>query len=239
MIVINKKEEKMFKKIEPLSKEKHQDLRFDKINGYEFARNITNTPLSASEFRQAGRYYPVVFPTDGAFPMILFALNQQTNLYLNQDGSWKVPYVPAYIRRYPFVLVKSDKEEGSKENYIFCIDTEAPHFASDQGEPLFTANGDLGDVSRKALKFLEMYQSELTTTRTLCQELESKEILVGKEVSFEKEGQQTKIGGFRCVDVEKMNKLDDAVLAQWVRNGLMGLILTHLQSVENIKAFTR
>ncbi|MEA1968538.1 MAG: SapC family protein, partial [Thermodesulfobacteriota bacterium] len=182
----------MFKKIEPLSKNTHQNLRFDKISGYEFAKNITSSPVSASEFLQASRYYPVVFPVDGAAPLVLFALNQKTNLYVNGDGSWKVPYIPAHIRRYPFVFANSDKKDQEKNTYVFCIDREAPHFAADQGEPMFTANGDLSDISQNAMNFLEKFQSELTVTQTLCKELDDKEVLVAKEVNFEKDGKKSK-----------------------------------------------
>ncbi len=225
----------MFKKIEALSNDTHQDLRFAKTNSFDFATTVLNAPLSASEFSMAARHYPIVFPMEGTSPLALFALIQKTNLYINSDGSWKVPYVPAHIRRYPFILANTDKED-SKDKFVVCIDPEAPHFTAGQGDPMFTADGALADITQNAVNFLKNFQAELNATQAACQELEAHNVLVERKVAIEQNGQKSAIGGFRCVDMEKLNKLEDAVLAKWVRNGLMGLITTHLQSLANLKA---
>jgi len=224
----------MFKKIEALSNDMHQNLRFTRINSFDFATTVLNAPLSASEFFPAARYYPIVFPGKGTSPIALFALNQKTNLYVNSDGAWKVPYVPAHIRRYPFILANTGKDEA-KKNFVVCIDAEAPHFAAGQGDPLFTADGAPADVTQNAINFLKKFHAELNATQTVCQELEEQNVLVERNITIEKNGQKSAIGGFRCVDMEKLNKLEDAVLAKWVRNGLIGLINTHLQSLTNLK----
>lgn len=226
----------MFKKIEALSREEHQELRFAQTSNFDFAKEALNAPLSASEFPVAARFYPIVFPVDGAAPMVLFALNQQANLYVGEDGIWKAPYVPAHIRRYPFILANLQTQEGEENTHALCVDTQAPHFASGQGDPLFTANGDPADITQDAMKFLNGFQAELNVTQTICQELEEQEVLVEKQVEIEKGGQKGAIGGFRCVDLEKLNALDDAVLAKWVRNGLIRLINAHIDSLTHLKA---
>ena len=225
----------MFKKIEALSREKHQELRFAKATTFTYAREALNAPLSASEFAMAGRFYPIVFPTDGTAPMALFALNQKSNLYVDGDGNWKVPYVPAHIRRYPFILASLPQENAEEKNQALCIDTGAPHFASGEGDPLFTANGDPADITESAMKFLNNFQAELSVTHTLCRELEEQKILVERKVTIERGGQHTAVGGFRSVDLEKLNALDDAVLARWVRNGLIRLINAHVDSLAHLK----
>ena len=227
----------MFKKVEALNKDAHQNLRFSRINSFDFATTVFNAPLSASEFSPAARYYPIVFPNEGITPLALFALNQKTNCYVKSDSSWKVPYVPAYIRCYPFLLANTEKENTGNK-FIVCIDTQAPHFAAGQGDPLFTADGAPSDVTQKAINFLEKFHKELKVTQTVCRELEAQNVLVEKKIAIEKNGQKTAIGGFRCVDMEKLNKLEDALLAKWVRNGLIGLINIHLQSLANLKALT-
>jgi len=224
----------MFKKIEPLSSDVHQDLRFIQTNSFDFASGVLSGPLSVSEFPLAAHYYPIVFPMEGVSPLALFALNQKKNCYIDTAGNWKVPYIPAHIRRYPFILAATTTPD-SDDKFVVCIDTQAPHFDAGQGDPLFTADGATADVTRNAVNFLQKFQEELATTQTLCQELETHKVLLEKKVSLEKEGQVVSIGGFRCVDMEKLNTLEDAVLAKWVRNGLMGLINTHLISLNNLK----
>ena len=223
----------MFKKIEALSSAAHQDLRFSKTNSFDFASTVSNAPLTASEFTMAARYYPIVFPDKGTTPIILLALNQNKNNYVDEKGSWKVPYIPAYIRKYPFTLANSDKE--NKEKFVVCIDRDAPHFRSDQGDPLLTAEGTPSDFTQNAINFLQKFQDELTVTQRACQELEKHGVLADKKINFEKDGQKAAFGGFRCVDMEKLNALEDSVLASWVRNGLIGLIYAHLQSLAHFK----
>lgn len=225
----------MFKKVEALSSETHQDLRFTPYNSYDFAKSILNAPLSASEFSNAARYYPIVFPMEGTSPLALFTLNQNANLFIGDDGSWKVPYVPAHIRRYPFVLANTG-EEASDDNFVVCIDSEAPHFSEGQGDPMFTADGAPAELTQNAINFLKQYQSEVQATQTACQELEAQNLLVERSVTLEKNGEKSSIGGFRCVDMDKLNTLEDAVLAKWVRNGVIGLINVHIQSLANLKS---
>ena len=59
--------------------------------------------------------------------------------------------------------------------------------------------------------------------------------MVEKKINIEKDGQKIVLGGFRCVDMEKLTALDDSVLAKWVRNGLMGIINLHQLSLGNLK----
>ena len=66
-------------------------------------------------------------------------------------------------------------------------------------------------------------------------ELESMKVLVEKRINVEKDGQKIAFSGFRCVDMKKLNALDDSVLAKWVRNGLMGIINLHQISLGNLK----
>lgn len=224
----------MFKKIEVLSNKNHQDLRFTPVNSFNFAATVLNAPLGASEFHLASRHYPIIFPSKSTTPLALFALNQKTNSYVRKDDTWSVPYIPAHIRRYPFVIANT-ADKDSKENFVVCIDTEAPHFADGQGNPMFTADGEPADITKSAISFLEKFHYELTATQKLCQELDDQDVLVEKRIVLEKNGKKESIAGFRCVDMKKVIALEDAVLAKWVRNGLIGLINAHLQSMANIK----
>ena len=229
----------MFKKVEPLNKTTHQKFRFSAIKSFDCAIDMVSSPLTASEVIIASKYYPIVFPTDGVVPVSLFSLNHKNNFYLNEDGSWKAPYVPAHIRRYPFVLGgRPGEDAGEPEAFTVCIDVEAPHFASDQGEPLFTANGEPAVLTQKAIEFLKVFQNDVTATQRFCSELEAHKVLVPQKVTLEKNGEKRVLGGFRCVDVEKMNGLEDSILAGWVRSGLMKLIVFHLQSLNNLKALS-
>jgi len=222
----------MFENVEPLSFEKHQDIRYNQINSYDFAKKILTAPLGISEVSRASKFYPIVFSKDKATPVALFALNQEVNQYITEEGQWKVPYIPAHIRRYPFVFGRGSQETEEKK-YTLCIDSQAPHFSSDQGEPLFTANGEPADVTQNAISFLEQFQAQIDITQTFCNELKEAEILDDKSIILEKDGQQSALSGVLGVNLERMKELEDTVLAKWVRNEIIGLIFFHHQSIQN------
>ena len=222
----------MFKKIEPLENSKHRELRFSKAQGFGFAKNISAVQLSFSELRFASRFYPIIFPADGrCIPQALLSLEAGKNLFVDDNGNWKVSYIPVYFRQYPFALVKIEKEE---DKYALCLDPDAEHFSSGQGEPLFTADGESNEFVQKILTSLKLYQQELATTENLFKKLDEKELIVEKKISFEINHEKKSIDGFKGVDMGKLISLDDKSIAEIVRAGTMGFVYEHLQSLSNI-----
>lgn len=239
----------MFTKIEPLTQNNHQDIRFTSIPNYHFARNVSSAPIAFSEFIHASKYYPIVFLKDNTLPVVLLSLNKEQNNFINPDGSWKVQYIPAYFRQYPFLLVKASPpaDSGSandktspdvsknEDKYVVCIDRDATHFSSPQGDIMFTANGQFTEMTIKAVEFLKLYQQEMAVTSSIVKLMEDKGILVDRQFNVNMNGQNISVGGFRTVDMQKLNSLEDAVLADWVRKGIMPLIVSHANSLSGMQ----
>jgi len=222
----------MFKKIEPLEKSKHQELRLSKAQGFGFAKNISAVQLTFSELRYASRFYPIILPSDGGcIPQALLSLEAGKNLYVDDNEKWKVSYIPAYFRQYPFMLAKIEKD---KDKYALCLDPDASHFSSGQGEPLFTADGESNEFVQKILNSLKLYQQELVTTEKLFKDLDEKGLIVEKKINFKINQEEKSIGGFKGIDMEKLIAMDDKSIADIVRTGAMGLVYEHLQSLSNI-----
>ena len=222
----------MFDKIEPLENSKHQELRLSKAQGFGFAKNISAVQLTFSEMWYASRFYSIIFPANGGcIPQALLSLEAGKNLYVDDNGKWKVPYIPAYFRQYPFRLAKVAKD---KDKYVLCLDPDAEHFSSGQGEPLFTADGKPNEFVQKILDSLKLYQQELATTENLFKNLDKKELIVEKKISFKINQEEKSIGGFKGIDMEKLIALDDKSIAEIVRTGAMGFVYEHIHSLSNI-----
>lgn len=223
----------MFSNVEPLDSSKHQELRFTKGQNFSFAANISSVQLAHSEIRNAAKYYPIVFPSDGGcVPRALLSLKNDHNFYIDDQGNWKVPYVPMFFRMYPFTLSKVDKDQ---ENYVLCIDRDAEHFMSGQGEPMFTADGETNDFIKRILNSLQKYHQEIKTTEKLFTEVMENELIVDKQLNMEIDKQKKKVGGFKGVDIEKLVSLDDNTLADFTRKGIAGLIHEHSHSLSNAR----
>ncbi|SLM30361.1 putative SapC family protein [Desulfamplus magnetovallimortis] len=243
----------MFKKVEPLTKDNHQDLRFTPVNNFSFAEKISTAPLSFSEIAVASKFYPIVFLKDAGLPAAILSLEKEKNGFVTPEGNWKVPYVPAHFRGYPFLLARmadapesdkggnsgkasgdSDPAKAREEKFLLCIDRDASHFAAPQGELMFTANGEFTDLVTKRLEFLKALQTEINTTSALVRIMREKDVLAERSFMLNVNGQNVPVGGFSVVDMQKVNALDDALLADWVRKGVIALIAAHLNSIAGI-----
>ena len=236
----------MFVKVEPLDRAKHGALKFKPATNYNFAATQATAPLPAAEVLEAARYFPVVFQDQGQggeqgiVPQALLSLTQGSNAFVDENGNWRAPYIPAHIRRYPFILGAID----SKEQFAIMIDVEAPQFKDGDGEPLFVPQEGSDELVASptvetAKDFLGRLQGQIEATRDLLAPLQEHDLLMVRQMEVRLDDRKTVLSGFRTVDEEKMRKLDDAILAGWVRNGLMNVIVAHLQSLGNVRELAR
>ncbi|MBF0126705.1 MAG: SapC family protein, partial [Magnetococcales bacterium] len=83
---------------------------------YFFARDAHQVPAYAHEFSIGCMHYPIVFVYDGdgvVMPLFLLGFREGENRFVDHAGQWLVDYVPAYVRRYPFVLEENGRDDPS------------------------------------------------------------------------------------------------------------------------------
>ncbi len=61
------------------------------------------------EFAVAARHYPIVFSNSAPhLPVTVCGLQTGSNAFVGNDNRWTQGcYVPAYVRRYPFILMEN------------------------------------------------------------------------------------------------------------------------------------
>lgn len=106
-----------------LNREQDSAVRL-KPNGldFSFAAEVNSVPLAGVEFVEAARSHPIFFlePQSGeTFPIALLGMASGGNRFVAADGAWRDSYVPAFVRRYPFVLAADD---------TVCFDEACPGF---------------------------------------------------------------------------------------------------------------
>ena len=111
----------LYKELTPISHTRHENYGVADRRSFEFARDLAFVPLTMDEFPQAQRDYPIVFTAQGpTVPVALLGSQASGNQFVEEDGSWrKGAYVPGYLRRYPFQMVR--EKEGSNR-FVFCAD---------------------------------------------------------------------------------------------------------------------
>ncbi|MFQ5661319.1 MAG: SapC family protein [Gammaproteobacteria bacterium] len=227
-----------YKKVVPLNKEQHGKLYLEPVEGYDFAAGTNSLYIAAVEFAKAAREYPVVFGSgaeDTVFPVALLGLKNNHNLFVNDRGEWVADYIPAYARRYPFILASPD---GSSDQFTVCVDEGYAGFnTAKEGQPLFDKKGEQTRILRQAVEFLQDYQNHVQLTTAFCKNLKELELLEPMQANIEmRDGEKLAIGGFQCVSRDKLMALAPGELADLVKSGQMELIYAHLLSLNNVTA---
>lgn len=190
-------------------------------------------PLTAEEFVHASRNYPIVFSVaENPVPLALMGLNEGVNTFFDDDGKLSTPaYIPAYARRYPFMLAKltPDTEELS-----LCFDPTSDligDFAD--GNPLFENEGP-SEACKATLEFCRNFEEAGFRTQAFVDELVKHDLLMDGEVSIQQQGSEQPYiyRGFKMVDQEKLRDLRGDVLRSMNQNGMLALIFAHLFSLE-------
>ncbi|MEO8809706.1 MAG: SapC family protein [Rhodanobacter sp.] len=226
----------------PLNRADHKALRLKGLAHMKFAMNTHSVPLTGAEFGVAARDVMIVFAgTDAANagPIALLGLRQNENLFVDPAGQWEPDtYIPAFVRRYPFVL--GEKPEGSPEGGDFTVflDEQFEGFNADEGQRLFNDDGTDTEMLTNAVGFLSEFQQNIERTRTFMKQLVKYDLLEPRNVQLRKgesdSSQGITLNGLFMVSEEKLRALDEKDTYDLMREGALGWIYAHLLSLVNI-----
>jgi hypothetical protein len=220
--------------LEPISSETHADWRVRPQETAPFLIGQHAIPLTVEEFPLVQRFMPIVFSVgDDAIPLALMGLNEGVNVFMDDQGkiTERNFYVPAYIRRYPYMLarLRPDAEELS-----LCFDpTTETIGAFDEGQKLFE-DGQPSEFTKGVLSFCEQFEQAGARTQNFMNELREMKLLMDGEVSIQvEENQQPFIyRGFQMVDEQKLADLRGNQLRKISQNGMLPLLYAHLFSLQ-------
>ena len=218
--------------LEPLSSNQHLN---HKSRGAETAPFLARThavPLTIDEFLIAQRHYPIVFSSgDNPLPLALMGLNEGVNVFVDNDGKLLgETYVPAYIRRYPFMLarIRPDSDELS-----LCFDPQSGLVGDfEEGNPLFQ-DGQPSETTQAILKFCEEFEISAQRTNAFMDELKKSGLLIEGEAAVQVPGYEQPFvyRGFQMIAEEKFRELRGDELRKMNQNGMLQLGMAHLFSL--------
>jgi hypothetical protein len=195
--------------------------------GYDFARNAAFVPLIVTELFSAASTYPIVFITEPV-PSVLavLGLREAQNLFVSADGTkWDAPYIPAYVRRYPFVFLRHDNDD-----LTLCIDEAANALEPGRARLLFE-DGKRTPVIEHALRFCVEFQRGHLATEAFMKALIEQDLLIPYQVTSTLDsGERLTATGFKVIDEARFAKLSDDVVVNWYRQGWLGYVCAHLAS---------
>lgn len=222
----------------PLNSQEHGTWKALTVDKAVWIAKQNAIPLTAEEFPQAQRNYPIVFSTgDNPVPLALMGLNDGVNVFFTEDGSpIGTPYIPAYIRRYPFMLVKV---EQNADNLSLCFDPTSNLLGEfEEGRELFDENKQPTQHTKELLDFCQKFEEAGLRTRAFMDELVKAELLMDGEVAINRldgSGQPYIYRGFKMVNQDKLRELRGDQLRKWNESGLLPLLYAHLLSLDLLR----
>lgn len=200
--------------------------------GYRFAAAAQTVLLASVEFFDAGRQFPIIFsalPDGRILPLALLGLEQDENLFVDTAGNWLGQYIPAYIRRYPFIT--SDGADGA---LTICFDEAFDGFNREGGAPLFD-DGRPAPKLQEIQAFLSDYLQQLQRTEQFGAMLAQSGLLtqINAQANLN-DGRAYTLNGMLVVDEQKLAQLPDTDIVKLFRSGQLALIQAHLLSLRNL-----
>jgi hypothetical protein len=221
----------------PLNRTQHKDLRLKPVPSLKFALNVHSVPLTGVEFPAAARDMPILFAgteIGNAGPMALLGLRQDENLFVDANGQWAPnTYIPAFIRRYPFVLAEKPKEMEGDDFTVF-LDEAYEGFGTSEGDRLFKEDGSDSELLSNAVNFLGEFQQHVTRTQWFMEQLRKHDLLEPRNITLQKDGKSINLNGLFVVNEDKLRQLDEKTAQEFLKEGVFGWIYAHLLSLANI-----
>jgi hypothetical protein len=225
-----------YEKVVPVSKQRHTGWSVKTGTDYAFAKYVNSVPVVAVEFPHVAVEHPIVFAGEGEgmMPAVLLGVRDNENLYVNDSNGWDAKYIPAFIRRYPFVFSRSN--DGA--TFTLCIDEDFSGCNQDnRGERLFDAEGARSQYLENMLRFVNEYQGQYMRTQLFCKKLQELDLLEPMQAQFTlNSGQRLRLAGFSAVNRERLKRLTDEQVSGLFKTDELELVYLHLQSMRNFNS---
>jgi hypothetical protein len=188
-----------------------------------------------TEFGPASLTYPVIFGGEALAPLAVMSIRPNENLFISEQGDFETGvYVPAFIRRWPFVLSNNDEQQ----KMVVCIDRAADVLAVGGEVPLFE-NGQPSTFTQQAIQFCTDFETERRRTEQFVQTLRGLNLLESKQTTFTPRepdgtaGPPIQLADYFAVSEEKLAALPADKIAELHASGALRQIYAHLTSMLN------
>jgi hypothetical protein len=224
-----------YSKPEPLSRELHSKIGLRRVEKpFSFAANTNVVPLTVGEFPAAALSYPIIFAGERYQPLAVMGVGPGQNLYVAEDGAYEIgAYIPAYIRRYPFVLAN----DQSRGQLVVCIDRASTLLGEDCELPFFDEKGEATEYTNGCIQFCNDFENEGRRTESFVSLLRELDLFEVKRATMTvanpdgTPGEPQPLAEYFAVSEEKLKALPVEKLKELIDNGAVAQMYAHLTSL--------
>jgi hypothetical protein len=213
----------------PLMAATHGWMKVRPENHFGFSSRTNAVPLTVPEFVLAARHVPIIFIGPALVPSAVLGMRADQNLLVDDAGQWeRGMYIPAYVRRYPFILLGRQTDQKLQ----LGID-DAGGTGMQGARPLFDGDKET-QVVRDALGICEQFHNAFLFSQEFSAALKESGLIEERALEFRgADGKPINVGSFQAVNEQKFRDIDDNLASRWRKKGFLHAVYFHLQSLNN------
>ena len=224
-----------------LNNEEHRDLRVAINRSAALGDQVMYGMTYPAEFRDVQCEYPILFfknsEEEGTLPVALFGFQRGENLFLQND-QWHADYVPASIRRQPFLIGAQGQGEAQKR--VISIDLDHPRVSTVEGERLFEPLGGTSPYLEQMANLLEHLHAGFEHAQKYVAALTELQLLENVSLEIElADGSTNQLFGFQTIDEDRLAGLSAEQLRELQQQGFLLPTYMALASTPNMGRLVR
>lgn len=214
----------------------HQDLRVITDRSPALGDNMMYAMTFCFEIRSVQGTYPILFHEEEGelHPVALFGFEDGENLFLDDHG-WHASYIPAMIRRQPF-LIGFQNTESNEKRRMLSVDMDHPRLSRELGEPLFEPLGGRTAYLEQTADLLEAIYEGHMHNREFVSALQQHDLIESVTMEIElKDKSRNQLFGFSAIHEERVQQLPGDTLAEFSARGFLLPLFMILASTVNLQ----
>lgn len=221
----------------PLSKDKHGKMGVSPSKKpFAFMAKTHFMPLTAPEFGAAANSYPIIFAGENRSPLAVMGVRSDENLFVDEKSQFNPDfYMPAFARRYPFVLAG----DSANDRFVVCIDEKADCVKKSKSARPFFEGDELSAFTSEAFEFLKVFERDRRGTEQMVARFKELDLFEPKEMNFQGNNPdgtaapKQKIADYFAITEERLKKLGDKELRELTDKGYLAVAHAHIVSLQN------
>ncbi|WP_456399487.1 SapC family protein [Persephonella sp.] len=235
-------EKPLYKEIEIINSDTHKDLKISTLKDFSRFKKLNSCIVLGGEFPEVSKFYPIVFIQTGGeeiTPVVVLGFDE--NFFIDDKGNWtEGHYIPAFVRRYPFILVEEKGEKDGERKLFVAVDKSYEGYNDENGERLFNEDGSNSEYLNRMMDFLRAYDVDYHLTMNFAKKLKDLDLLQTIEATIKTPDNRTFVmKNLFAVDEQKLRNLKDEDVLDLFRSGFLGWIYAHLISLNNFARIVR
>ena len=227
----------MYQSVEVITTVLHQQSAIKEVSSLAYAKELIHAPLTVAEFYESCKDYPILFvkDVDGIWSAIaMLGYKEKENLFIDAKGLWeKNRYIPAFIRRYPFVFAT---KPGTSELALAFDVTCKGDKSTNAERSFFDEEGKITPFLQGVVNFLTQFQNDAKATSEFIKQLEDWGLLEAKVANITTpSGEPFSVDGFYIINEDKLKHLSKKKQEELNAKNVIPLITAHLISLSNVQ----